>query len=710
MEKEARGDALTSPAKHLNASSRSGSGNSVTFDVDTSKNDVIGDSADGSVDRTDSGGKEKEKKKSVVDETQLNAQPRARRFVSMSGVGRSKSTDPKTLRMAAISSLNRGGNDIDPPGTLKDSKSGLTTSMLASLALDDDHPQLTKTESGNVRLSTILALHDRGLQTVVSETLDKLEDNRRLRGDYVALSDAEREKQSKAIYQMIIKLARVKYDESDMTSLREAFSMLDPHSYGYLPAYKFRQLLDSPDRPAGRVLSAFQKDLLVEIADEDGNQKIDYNEYVSIMNFMRRAQVGEENSSTLRMAIVITRHGARFPLKPFPKSTAWPKNKLFWETYGGKLTPVGHRQHQEVGAMLGDHYIKSEGFLVPDMVDFSSRVYAYTSNSDRTVGSAQSLLVGMFPQNALSFAIEETAAESEKLSETVEQQAEGIVLRIADMTQEYTPKLHGFKSNRAYAEMKKRALAESVFFKTKAEDPEYLKLLDKLWAMTEFKKISPDLSVVERLQHFQSAAQQIAIERAYKIHVFSNSENLFLDREDEERIREVSDYICRVRYQGLDDNMQREMARLAAGTLPLEITSKFRSAIDNTSNFEFCLYSAHDNTIMALLAQLGFRDWPIPQFAAHVVFELHYEETLKDYFVRIAYNPDPRDLQQVSDYEWFHLPPHREIFDFSETAGSCKGSMTFTDFALNLMMDRQSFRSVEEWKQFAGEPGDSDGE
>jgi hypothetical protein len=62
-----------------------------------------------------------------------------------------------------------------------------------------------------------------------------------------------------------------------------------------------------------------------------------------------------------------------------------------------------------------------------------------------------------------------------------------------------------------------------------------------------------------------------------------------------------------------------------------------------------CRYSAHDNTIMALLAHLGFKNFPIPRFAAHVVFELHEVDGI--YFVKSLYNPDPEYYGFLSDPE-----------------------------------------------------------
>ena len=66
------------------------------------------------------------------------------------------------------------------------------------------------------------------------------------------------------------------------------------------------------------------------------------------------------------------------------------------------------------------------------------------------------------------------------------------------------------------------------------------------------------------------------------------------------------------------------MARLAAGLLPAAIVNGFQDVVESKDDGgQLTLYSAHDNTIMAMLAHLGFKNYPIPKFAAHIVFELH---------------------------------------------------------------------------------------
>ena len=85
-----------------------------------------------------------------------------------------------------------------------------------------------------------------------------------------------------------------------------------------------------------------------------------------------------------------------------------------------------------------------------------------------------------------------------------------------------------------------------------------------------------------------------------------NASGETLDLMDEERIREVADYTVRLRYQGHSTEEQQAMARLAAGLLPAAIVARFAATVRTGDRAgAFTLFSAHDNTMVALLAQLG---------------------------------------------------------------------------------------------------------
>ena len=189
-------------------------------------------------------------------------------------------------------------------------------------------------------------------------------------------------------------------------------------------------------------------------------------------------------------------------------------------------------------------------------------------------------------------------------------------VHIADLDSEYTPLLHGFKENARYEVLRRQAFSDSTWFGEMAKHEAWQQLLEKIWRMTGFGKMNPKKhSAVDRIQHFQSLAQQIGIERAHKMAIFANDTGETLDVDDEQRVRDAADHACRLRYQGNSPEEQIEMARLAAGMLPAEIMRTLEDVVHGRTERRISVYSAHDNTIMALLAHVGLRDWEIPQAA-----------------------------------------------------------------------------------------------
>lgn len=335
--------------------------------------------------------------------------------------------------------------------------------------------------------------------------------------------------------------------------------------------------------------------------------------------YFARSQRGER---TIRSVVVITRHGARFPLKAFPHTVRWPKSDKFWSVYGGRLTSVGTEQLLRLGQRLRTKYITHEHLLEEQSPDMPSRVTAYASNQDRSLMSAQSLLQGLCHGASTAIVVDEDGIDHEE-----EAQISSSCVRIYMSMDNYTPLLHGFKQNPAYTALHHAALRESMF-SAWARRPEYVGVVDKLWRMTGLESIHPALPVEHRLRHVQSVAQQINIERAHQMELLLNSRGCGLTLHDEEIISEVSAYACRLRYCGHTDAQQRQMARHASGVLPAAIVREFSTVAggggdDDDAGGKLTLYSAHANTIMALLAHLGFKNFPIPMFAAHLVFELH---------------------------------------------------------------------------------------
>ena len=85
------------------------------------------------------------------------------------------------------------------------------------------------------------------------------------------------------------------------------------------------------------------------------------------------------------------RHGDRTPVNTFEGDLYTEKD---WEQYGGfgQLTQTGMMQHFKYGQYLRDRY---SSFLDP--IYNRNKVFVRSTNVDRTLMSANSLLAGLFP-------------------------------------------------------------------------------------------------------------------------------------------------------------------------------------------------------------------------------------------------------------------------------------------------------------------------
>eukprot|EP00038_Savillea_parva_P028956 m.68019 g.68019 ORF g.68019 m.68019 type:complete len:1158 (+) comp8484_c0_seq1:350-3823(+) len=497
----------------------------------------------------------------------------------------------------------------------------------------------------------------------------------------------------------------------DDANLRILFKSFDTHSFGNLDRLEFARMLThfcGDAIPSPRVL-----DFVFDSVAKDNTARIEYSHLFDSVFRARVQPAVQHRPRTIRSVAVISRHGARLPLKSFPKTLRWPTSASFWRVYGGKLTPVGVDQHLRLGESLRRKYVVNEGLFDELLPDTPSRIVAYTSNMDRTLMSAQSCLLGFFPGASIAFVVDEDGeGDAHEGKEPASQDSIRICMSMSD----YTPLLHGFKQNPAYSKLKAAAI-DAGQFHAWARSSTHTSVVDKLWEMTGFENISPKLSMARRLANLQSVAQQIGIEKAHQMEVLMNAGGMQLDLHDQEVIMDVAQYICRLRYCGHSADDQASLSRLASGLLPAAIVNNFRAvAEESDKGGHFTLYSAHDNTIMALLAHLGFRNFPLPSFAAHLVFELH--EIDGEHFVKVLYNPDPHKYtfdgaptdgsKGLTPCDYVELP-RAGVVDWSERCTAAGSGMHLHEFVSLLMDTRGSFRTPEDWNTAAHEV-DEDGD
>lgn len=86
------------------------------------------------------------------------------------------------------------------------------------------------------------------------------------------------------------------------------------------------------------------------------------------------------------------RHGIRTVLINYPNDT----NQAYWDKYGlGQLTPKGMKQLQDYGSFFKNKY---SSFLNPTYS--KSRVYARSTDYDRTLQSTAAFLSGIYTPNS----------------------------------------------------------------------------------------------------------------------------------------------------------------------------------------------------------------------------------------------------------------------------------------------------------------------
>uniref|UniRef100_A0A7S2FET7 Uncharacterized protein n=1 Tax=Haptolina brevifila TaxID=156173 RepID=A0A7S2FET7_9EUKA len=182
-------------------------------------------------------------------------------------------------------------------------------------------------------------------------------------------------------------------------------------------------------------------------------------------------------------------------------------------------------------------------------------ITSHSSNSDRTINSAQSFLLGLVPELPIAFEVdsEETGEQVVRPhpSKATMADVQAVTIHIANLSCEYDPLLHGFKGNVLYDNLRAAAFDGAQEFERLAREPDVVALVDKLWQMSGFKKLSPEKPLVDRLKHMQSVQQQIMIERAHRMPLLANTEGLCLNLAEEQLVKQIADFCCHLRYQVL---------------------------------------------------------------------------------------------------------------------------------------------------------------
>lgn len=303
----------------------------------------------------------------------------------------------------------------------------------------------------------------------------------------------------------------------------------------------------------------------------------------------------------LIFAIDLIRHGDRTPINASPEmNKVWP--------YGKKqLTPKGMHQAYELGEMLRKRYV-SETKLLPEQYDINS-MYVRSSGSDRTLMTAQSILLGLYPLGS-----------GPKLNKDKYALPQGVQpIPIYTMPREQDDLLvHG------HDKVKYKSLLETHIFPDPAwaEKDKLLKPNYARWS----KVLGSHIDALYDLIHI---ADRLYIESLYDI-----PRPKGLDSKDHKTITDAG-------YWAFLQVLNHPRIAQATGTkLADTIKNEFKLAVEQNRPLKYILFVAHDTTLSIQLNLLGQNIGKVPPYTADIQYSL-YDVGDAKHEVEVTYNQKP---------------------------------------------------------------------
>jgi len=404
------------------------------------------------------------------------------------------------------------------------------------------------------------------------------------------------------------------------------------------------------------------------------------------------------------MVLLYFRHGARGPLRK-----KYYNYDDFYTKYPGELTPVGIRQHFLLGSQMREKYILSQNFLSKSFNMQELRVLS--TNSNRTLMSAQSLLLGLYPLKTgpsfpLNFPKEKAVPPWKHRS-----------FNLSELGDEALP--NGFQPFPIHS---KFFLKDDVL---RPYSPTFCPIMKNYTAITrnssKYQEIQSDMlgvckSMLEALGLHESSKIKCSLQTVYQINsdlttfFFENYEvpPEYVDKE----MRKKLDFINNVFYAYENGGIEIQK-RMIGSPMIAEIMAQFSQKITNATPFKMLLYSTHDTSLISLNLALNITNWQChvdsyykgstnfrncaghPPYASFTAIELHKSDSNNSYFVKI--NSNGVDLKlcekdsitcSLDEFSMrlrnFYLPSYKDQCMNKTTPSSNLSKIVFSVFLLIL--------------------------
>lgn len=300
----------------------------------------------------------------------------------------------------------------------------------------------------------------------------------------------------------------------------------------------------------------------------------------------------------LVFAVTLIRHCDRTPV------TAVGAPPHHWELGLGELTPLGMNEQYLLGKSLRQRFV-DQYQLLPTRYR-PGDVYVHATDVNRTILSAQSLLIGLYPPGTGPDLADGKPALPGALQP----------IPIQTFPESQDPIINGFGAHlQEFMELQKTLVFTDEAWKKLTSSGSgsfgrWSRIFGrKIDNLVDLMPVGDDLNV--RMVHGVKLPEGITKSQAEEIlGIYSQAMALAFK--------------------------PRAIGRLLAKDFMTEVLTDLQKAVDGAPPYKFMLYSGHDTTILPVMSALGVPLETEPGYASNLSFELLKDG--KDFSVRVRYN------------------------------------------------------------------------
>lgn len=305
---------------------------------------------------------------------------------------------------------------------------------------------------------------------------------------------------------------------------------------------------------------------------------------------------------TLIFAVDIIRHGDRTPIVPLAVVN------YQWQEGAGQLTAEGMKQEYKMGTEFRKKYIEQTN-LLPDHYE-QGTMYVRSTDYDRTLMSAQSLLMGLYPPGTGP--------------NTTESSVPALPYAFQPIPVFNAPARYDEIIIQQVPPAERAKLLAQYVYSTKEWQEKNRELQDKfpLWsALTGFQ--------IKNLTDLELLGDALYIHQLHNVPMPTG-----LNSQDIETIISVSNWAFMAQEKPMP------IARAYSTKLMTNIANYLHNGSQKKSKLKYVLLSAHDTTIASAMSFLGAPLEIAPPYASNLNFSL-YERESNYYLVKVTYNGKP---------------------------------------------------------------------